>query len=241
MRFKNQTNMWLVLCCLAVPGFSLAAGSAESLWAEGEFAAAWTEAPTSADGAGLLLAAQAAIDHAVYVLAPDGEKQVEVAEWLDHGAAAAESALALNLDPPQAAAAWMLLARARGEKARRSPVLKNLDVASELKRMFDEALILEPDNADALAGLGMWHLELTERKVGWLYGADRNEVEALLQRSISLAPEQINLRNEYATALQAFGQPNEAREQLEAALTFSAVNAVERFEQERARKLLAGL
>lgn len=67
----------------------------------------------------------------------------------------------------------MLLARVRGEIARRTGVLQNLRVAPQLKEWFDRALALEPDNADALAGLALWHLEISEADAGWLYGADR--------------------------------------------------------------------
>ena len=111
-------------------------------------------------------------------------------------------------------------------------------MATELKRLFEKALELNPQDADALVGFGMWHLELVEAGVGWLYGGKRDQVMPLVEAGVAAAPEQVNLRVEYATALRAFAQPELAREQLEAALALPARSAVDRAEQERARRLL---
>lgn len=181
------------------------------------------------------LAARAAADQAVYSLAAEGASLEEQFEWLRRSVAAAERALTLD---PGSSVAYVHLARGRGEMARRSGILQNLNVASELKRLFDKALELNPADADALVGLGMWHLELVENGVGWLYGGRRDQVLPLVEAGVAAAPKQVNLRVEYATALTALGQDVAAREQLEVALALPAVSAVDRAEQARARRLL---
>ncbi len=215
--------------------FALAAAPADS-WRAGEFAAAY-ESAAAVDSAEMqLLAARAATDHAVYVLAPAGAELDEQLTWLRRSVTAAERAVALDPASPQA---LIQLARGRGEIARRSGVLQNLNVAGDLKRLFDAALALAPDDADALAGLAMWHLELVSNGVGWLYGGQREQVLPLLQAAVAAAPERVNLRVEYAAALQALGEPARAEEQLRVALSLEALTAVDRAEQERARTLLA--
>lgn len=232
----------IILSCVAICVFvsltAIAAGlTAEELWSAGDFTAAWEAAEAGDSVTARLLAARAATDHAVYVLAPSGASFAEQSEWLQRAILAAEQALNLDAEADEAAAAWLALARAKGELARHTLNLTSLTVASELKGMFDRALELAPDDPDVLTGLAMWHLELVQRGVGWLYGGQRSQVLPLLERSISLAPARINLRVEYATALQALDQADQAREQLEVALQLEAVNAVERLEQERARAM----
>lgn len=231
-------SLLATLAAAFAPSITLAQSPA-SLWQNGDYAAAY-EGALQADPEGAtyrwqLLAARAAADHAVYVLAqadiPLGEQVV----WLRHSAQAAERATALD---PGSAQALVYLARARGEIARRSGILQNLNVAGDLKQLFDAALALNPTDPDALVGLGMWHLELVENGVGWLYGGRRDQVLPLVEAGVAAAPQQVNLRVEYATALKALGQPERAREQLELALTLPATSAVDRAEQERARALL---
>lgn len=212
------------------------AQTATDSWRTGEFAAAYESASAVDSSEMQLLAARAASDHAVYVLAEAGEDLGGQLEWLRRALAAAERAVELDPASPQA---LVQLARARGEIARRSGIMQNLNVAGELKRYFDAALELDPQDADALAGLAMWHLELVQNGVGWLYGGQRGQVLPLLEAAVAAAPEQINLRVEYATALRALEAPELAEEQLRVALALEAVTAVDRAEQERARRLLA--
>lgn len=212
--------------------------SALAAWEAGRFAEAYEAARGSPDVGDMLLAARSAVDVVVYgdPAAPTAGDSASARTWLDRGAELAEAAVAAQ---PDLAAAYVMLARARGELALVSGVLQNLSVAPELKKLFDQALALDPDDPDALVGLAMWHLELVERNVAWLYGGKRSEVLPLLERGVAAAPEQVNLRIEYATALLALGMPADARAQLQAALDLPALNAADRFEQENARRMLA--
>lgn len=231
---RSRAALALALC-LSLAGVAAARSPAE-LRDAGEFAAAY-EAASGAGGAdALTLAAQAATDQVVYVLAPSGAPQEEQRAWLEKALAAARTAVDLAPDSPDA---LMQYARARGELARRSGVLQNLDVAPELRRTFDAVLELRPDDPDALVALGMWHLELVQAGVGWLYGGRRDQVLPLVARGVEAAPERVNLRVEYAVALNALGQLEAAMEQLRVAVELPAPTAVDRAEQERARRLLA--
>src|SRR5690606_3642876 len=136
-----------------------AAQSPQELWRQGDFVAAYESASRQANAQMLELAARASADQAVHVLAPAGSSPDEQLMWLRRSVNAAEQAVAFD---PSSATALVHLARARGEIARRSGVLQNLNVAGELKRLFDQALELDPTNPDALVGLGMWHLELVQ-------------------------------------------------------------------------------
>jgi len=177
-----------------------------------------------------------ALDRAVYETAEaDGNRQLEALR------AAAELAEQAVEQRPDAAEAWVLLARARGEIARRSGIMQNLGVAPRLKEYFEKALELDSTNVDALTGYALWHLEIAEAGAGWLYGADRAEVLPLLAEAVRLAPDRLNVRVEYAAALLRLGQPEEAGRQLEAALALPATSEAELAERERVLALLESL
>ncbi len=229
------TRRLLVALAVLAASSGAAAQPAELLYEQGAFDAAYEAAVHVPSATTLLLAARAAIDHAVYRLAPSGAPLEEQVAWLRRGLAAADRAAELD---PTSAPAVVQQARARGEIARRTGVLRNLDVAPQLRELFERALTLDPDDADALVGLAMWHLELVERGVAWLYGGDRNEILPLLERGVAAAPEQLNLRVEYATALRALGQEEAAREQLQIALALPIRSATDVFERERAEAKL---
>ena len=203
-------------------------------WIAGDFESAYATASSQDTAAAQLLASRAAADQAVYHSSDD---TAALRRWLGLAEAAAQRALELEPAGPYAVSAHLAWARARGEAARHAGLLDNLTVASELRRAFEAALVLRPDAADVLVAYGMWHLELSERGVGWLYGGRRDQVLPLVERGVSLEPERIDLRVEYALALQSLGMEEEAKEQLRIALALPAVTASDAFEQERARTM----
>ena len=205
-------------------------------WAAGDFAAAYHEAAEVDSVTAQLLASRAAADQAVYL----EEEPDEALRWLGLAETAAARALEKEPEGPLAATAAMALARAKGESGLHRGGLANARLPGELRSLFERALELEPENADALVAYAAWHFALTEIGVGWLYGADRNQVLPLMQRGVAAAPEQINLRVEYARVLIASGLVEEGREQVAKSLTLPAETAADEFEQERARELLHG-
>lgn len=210
--------------------------TAQTLWVAGNYRAAYEAAAQEDTAAAQLLAARAATDLVIYGQ-PAGSGDEERA-WLERAVEAAQRAQALA---PTAAAPVVAEVRAKGELARRSGILQNLSSASELRRLFERALALEPEDADALVGFAMWHLEVSLRGVGWLYGAKQDAVLPLLERGVAAAPNQINLRVEYATALNALGETGAALEQLERALVLKPETAVDRAEAARAKALKESL
>jgi len=210
-----------------------AAGTADAraALAAGRYAEAYDAASAVDTAASQVLAARAAADYAVY-----GSLDAEEHDaWLQRARDAAKRATELD---PNDAEAYVQLARAEGEGARNADVFANVRLVGELKDLFDRALRLQPDNADALAGLAMWNLELSQRGVGWLFGASRDRVVPLLEKAVAAAPGQINLRVEYAVALRALGEPSAADARLREALALPAVTAADRYEQKRAAALL---
>ncbi len=204
----------------------------------GDYAAAWEAAHLAPTAAMQTVAARAATDEVVYDLVPAGAPLSDQLPWLNRAVTAAQQAVKLD---PTSPAAVVQLARAKGEIARRSGILQNLGVAPELKGLFDQALALDPNDPDALVGLAMWHLELVENGVGWLYGGRKDAVLPLLEKGVAAAPRQVNLRVEYATALIALGDPSGAREQLEQALQLPAARASDEVEKAKATDMLASL
>lgn len=223
------------LCSQLMLGGSATAQAPDVLLEQGAYAAAYDKASAVMSAAMQLIAAEAAVDQVVYGASPDGTPTTDQLTWLKRGVTAAENAVKLD---PKSSKALVQLARAKGEIARRSGVLQNLNVAGELKKLFDRALALNPNDANALVGLALWNLELVQAGVGWLYGGKLSEVLPLLERGIAAAPKQINLRVEYGFALRTLGDEEGATKQFEFALQLPATSAPDKAEQKRAQALL---
>ncbi len=234
-RSESRWVLGLLLGFMLAFAGAAAAQTPETLLRKGDYAAAYEQASAVQSAAMQLVATRAAIDQVVYLMAPAGEELADELTWLRRAVVTGENAVKLD---PDSVPALVQLVRAKGEIARRSGVLQNLNVAPELKSLFDRALKLDPNDPDALVGLAMWHLELVEAGVGWLYGGRRSEVLPLLEKGVAAAPQQLNLRVEYATALLALGMPDEARMQLELALTLPTPNASDVAEHARAEAML---
>lgn len=204
-------------------------------WQRGEFAQAYQSAAEVDTVVAQLLASRAAADQAVYLESESGP----ALEWLERAEQAASRALALEAEGRWAATATMALARAAGEAGLHRGALANSRLPGELRNLFERTLELDPDNADALIAYGAWHFALTELGVGWLYGGNREEVMPLMERGIAAAPQQLNLRVEFARTLAGLGREDEARQQLEIALAMTPQTAADEYETERARELLA--
>lgn len=198
----------------------------------GAYAEAYETAHVTDSAAAQLLAARAAIAHALFAEVDETEARV----WLDRGLVAADRALVLAPDSPDS---LLAKAQARGEIALRGSALGNLNVATELRELLERAHEIDPEAPDALVGLGMWHVELAARGVGWIYGADPAAGLALVAEGVARAPGRIDLRVEYATALASRDRHAEADEQLSAALALPARTAFDRHQHARAEDLRA--
>lgn len=204
-------------------------------WLAGDFAAAYEEAVAVQTATAQLLASRAATDQAVYLTTESAAAR----DWLDRAQTAALRSLELEPNGPWAVTATMALARAEGEAGFHQGALARARMAGDVRKLFERALDLDPDNADALVSYAAWHYALTELGVGWLFGARRDKVLPMIERGVAAAPLQINLRVEYARVLFGLGRDAEAREQVDMALTLPVRTAADAFEQARARALLS--
>lgn len=215
-----------------VPYLNVPGGTA---WQAGDFADAYSQASTVQTAEAQLLASRAATDQAVFLAADSTEAR----EWLDLAITSARRSFELEPEGPLAAVALMAEARAAGEAGFHSGTFAKAQLPGTLRSLMERALELDLDNADALVAYSAWHFALTEINVGWLYGADRGQVLPLVERGIEAAPEQLNLRVEYARILFGLGLDAQGREQAGIALELPAVTAADEYEQARARELLA--
>lgn len=206
---------------------------AHPLLIEGRFADAYHQG-RAAGGEGWLLAAQAANLYAFYIATSDSE----IVKWFALGQEAAQRALEFNA---QSAEAHFELARSIGGQLSQQNLLRRVNSVSAMRDHLLQALRLRPDYPEAKAALGVWHLEVSQAGIGWLYGASTNQVRPLFEEALRLEPNSILIRVWYAQALVKMGAPQQARLQLEQALRLAPRNAAERFEQGFARERLQNL
>ncbi len=200
----------------------------------GEYKAAYQEALAMGSAEGYALAAQAASYYAGFKASGDKEKE----EWYGKAEAAAKKAIELDPNYPNG---YFELARAQGRLAQYRGILASLGLAGSVRDNLNKALELKPDYDAAMVALAIWNLELAQKGVGWMYGASIGRVIPLFEKAISINPTSIAHRLEYGNALIKLKKPDEARRQLEKALELPAKTYADWMNQQKAKKLLAGL
>lgn len=225
----------LVLSLVLLLPLALAqnAGAVEKLLDEGKFQEAYEAGLRLGSAEGLVLAAKAASYYAGYQ-AKDNEK----ADWFGRAEAAARRAIQADSNNAEA---YFELARAQGRLSQYRGILESLGLASSIKENLDRTLRLNPRHAGAKVALALWHHSLVSKNVGWLYGANGNQIMPLFNEAIQLEPQTIIHKVELAGVLAAQGKKEDARRQYEAALAIAPATAADRFDQERARRELAAL
>jgi tetratricopeptide (TPR) repeat protein len=143
-------------------------------------------------------------------------------------------------------AGYLELARVIGRLAQFRGVLVALSqgVPTRMKDNLEKAINLNPKNATALVALGSWNAQIGNSGAAFLFGADTSKVVPLMEKAISLEPDQIIHRVEYAHALIVLdANKNKAKaiELLEKAVTLKVNDVAEGFDLERARRDLAAL
>ncbi len=233
--YREETVRSLVLVLMVLWSLALAQNVAavEKLVDDGKFQEAYEAGLRLGNAEGLVLAAKAASYFAGY-LAKDNEK----ADWFGRAEAAARRAIQADADNAEA---YFELARAQGRLSQYRGILESLGLASSIKENLDKALRLNPRHAGARVALALWHHSLISKNVGWLYGANGNQIMPLFNEAIQLEPQTIIHKVELAGVLAAQGKKEEARKQYEAALAIAPKTAADRFDLERARRELAAL
>ncbi len=223
--------LWLVL--LLPLGLAQNTAAVEKLVDDGRFQEAYEAGLRLGSAEGLILAAKAASYFAGY-LAKDNEK----ADWFGRAEAAARRAIQADGNNAEA---YFELARAQGRLSQYRGILESLGLASSIKENLDRTIRLNPRHAGARVALALWHHSLISKNVGWLYGANGNQIMPLFNEAIQLEPQTIIHKVELAGVLAAQGKKDEARKQYEAALAIAAKTAADRFDLERARREMAAL
>lgn len=226
-------NLILGLMVLLSLGFAQNPATVEKLIDEGNFQEAYEAGLRLGNAEGLVLAAKAASYFAGYQ-AKDNEK----ADWYGRAEAAARRAIQADGNNAEA---YFELARALGRLSQYRGILESLGLANSIKENLDKALRLNPRHAGAKVALALWHHSLISKNVGWLYGANGNQIMPLFNEAIQLEPQAIIHKVELAGVLAAQGKKEEARKQYEAALAIAPKTAADRFDLQRARRELAAL
>lgn len=222
---------WLRLGFVLLFGLGIALAGPRELIVSGRYGEAYREAQ-GLGSEGLVWAARAANLYASYLAQGD-----EITLWFTRAEQAATQALKLN---PRSAEAHFELARAQGGLLSRRGLLEAAAMVTSMREHLEEALKIKPDYAEATAALAVWHGALTQNGMGWLYGADANQVSPLFEESLKLE-DSVVVRVWYALALQQQGKIPEARRHLEKALAMPPKDAADRFEQNIARERLKSL
>ena len=118
----------------------------------------------------------------------------------------------------------------------------------QAKRNLDAALASDPGNAQALAALGGWNIEIVRGGgavlAKWLYDASVNNGLEKFAAAFRAAPGNVVLRYQYALSLGGIdpaGYHGEIEEALNRAASGTPATAYDAFAQTRARELLAAL
>lgn len=182
---------------LSDPASALAPSEAAVSFHSGRFLEA-AEAGRAEGGEGLSLAARGLLAQVV-----TGEAGRETDQLIEQAVRLSEQLLARR---PNSAAARLDLAFALGLQARRLGKLEAFrkGYAPRGRRLIEEALAIEPDNAWAHAMLGGWHCEVLRRggRMGAkLYGARFGVGTAEFEQARALAPHDPSISLQYAVAL----------------------------------------
>jgi len=229
----------------AALGLLLAAGLANpasndtafSLYLAGQFAQAEAAGIKQNDAQGLAVAARAA-------LAEEQMGDTPCLDCLKHAEDLSRRAIAADPKRPEGhiylAAAIGYQARIIGDLAAQSKGFATL-----AKHELDAALADDPNDEWALAALGSWHIEIV-RNAGatfgrWLFGARLESGQQYYAKALTIAPDNLVLRYQYALVLAAFdlsANRDEIDQQLTRALQTTPRSAYEIFARDRARQLL---
>lgn len=213
---------------------SLAFANPNSLIYQGKFKKAYFEAIASEHSNSFLTAAKAANLYAEFILTNNKEKE----DFFQLAVEQANSAIAVDNNNYLA---HYQKAYAQAQLIRFSGVLSKINLASSIKHHLDSALKANSKHAESLAALALWHLQLSQRGLAWIYGANQNEVIPLFEQAVLNEPENISICKDYGFALIKLEIFDNAKKQLEQCLELKARSAKDEFGLARAQSLLNSL
>lgn len=218
---------------------ALAADDALSLYQSGKFGQAIAAASSENTAPGFALAARATL--------ADAMMQTPCLPCLQRAEAFARKAIAAN---PKFAEGHVYLAVSLGYQARIVGVIRARLGAypEEARRNLDAALASDPGNAQALAALGGWNIEIVRGGgavlAKWLYGASVKTGLDDFAAAFRSAPGNLVIRYQYALSLGGLSLTTyraEIMDALSRAVSGEGMTAYDAFAQSRARELLTAL
>lgn len=227
----------LMVLLLGSLAFAASLKEAQTLFVKGDFQEASKMAAGLNTADGFVLAAKA---NSIYAgTRPESEADANYSKSEDF------ARKAIKLDDKNADG-YFELARATGRLSQIRGVAQAIlqGLATVVRDNLNKALELNPKHAGAMVALALWHIEVSSKGAGWLYGADSGKAVPLFEQAIKLEPDTIIHRVEYAKGLLTLDKnKNKAKaiEILEAAIKLKTNDAAEELDLARAKKDLAAL
>lgn len=236
--FRTLVAAALLAAPTALPAAAGSLEAARAAWSEGRFVEAADLAEAAGGGEGLAFAAESLAVQA-YFAAPEAARPALFERALALAARAVEA-------EPDAAFTHVAAARAMGRHGQTLTTGEARDrgYGTKIRDTLERALELEPDSAQAMTGLAVWHARIVSVLGSFLgritYGARESTAHELFERALKGAPGEKAPLYEYAHALRLLeGDMDRARDLLRQALALPAKNAYQRIVDERAAALLA--
>lgn len=208
--------------------------AAQSKLDSGDWQGAAKAAAALNTSAGYALAAEATTLGAS--VSGGGKAQYEQAQ------AYAQKAISLNKNNAEA---YFELARAQGRLAQSVGILQSLGLAGSMKSNLQKAISLKPNLAGAYVALGLWNAELYAKGAAAraATGAKADQVVPNFNKAITLEPNRIVHRLEYARALMLLSKDNKAQAvaQLNKAVSLPSNTFWDKRDKQAAQQLLAKL
>ncbi|MGH6828459.1 MAG: hypothetical protein ACREFW_06090 [Rhizomicrobium sp.] len=212
-------------------------GALFALYAQGRYQEAMDRGEAGGTGAGMAIAARAALADAMMAPSP-------CLPCLRRGEKDARRAITLD---PRLADGHVWLAASLGYEARIQGVVwaSLRDAPDEAKIELERALALDPVNPYALAALGGWHTEVVRVAGRYLarrlFDASSEQAVALFDHAVRADPRNVAVHYQIALALAGLNQAayrTRVKSELEAAAADPPQTAYEKFIAARARILL---
>ncbi|AZI44494.1 hypothetical protein EHF33_16390 (plasmid) [Deinococcus psychrotolerans] len=196
------------------------------------------------DAPSLVVLARAYVGQSLFVGSMTAKKKLyELSEAAGRRAVTAD---------PRNAEAKTELAYALGLQLQGAGIVEATRTGLEVKRLFDDAVKLDPNTARAWVGLGTWNVQALSLGglVRFATGASEADMRQDHRKAIQLQPNEVFFRLSYADSLlllakndnrRAAGLKQEARSILQAALNLTPETYWQRYDQEAVRQRLKAL
>ncbi|HXV74057.1 MAG TPA: hypothetical protein VD713_04945 [Sphingomonadales bacterium] len=231
-------RIWIIAAALLTFAFPAPAATVEevlALFDSGHFEAAAAAGRAEGSQEGLMLAVRSELVLIQYIYEPKRRSTA-----IDRAIADAEKALAMNKNKVEALINLGVAIGLRGRNAR------SAGDGKEARRLFERALLLEPNNSWALGVLATWHGE-TLYEAGFfagrfVMGAKKKAAFTLFERAMKEDPDNLPIRASYIRTLlklkpENFAQTAEAN--VRYLLAQPPRNALDRILQEQIRRIEA--